>query len=307
MTDPVIIANGGAGGIGFAERRERGLVKAVRLGYEILRGGGSSLDAVTKSVMCLEDIPIFNAGRGSVMGLTGEIEMDASVMTSAMQYGAVAAIRNVRHPIRVARLVMEKTDHLLLCGAGAVRFARLMGIKFYDPVTRERRAAWQRAHARLDRIMKKSGAAALPASDYFPRLSEIAGFYGTVGVVALDKEDRIAVGTSTGGIKMHLPGRVGDTPQVGAGTYADRHGGASATGHGESIMLNLIAFRAVNWMSRGSAEAAGTKVIGHATRQGCRCGVIGIDRRGGILCTHNTGGMSWAYIKAGTLATFRRQ
>jgi beta-aspartyl-peptidase (threonine type) len=306
MTEPVIIADGGAGGLSFAERREQGLVKAIKIGYGILKNDGSALDAVTMSVMSMEDSRIFNAGTGSTLGLSGEVEMDASVMTSDLKFGAVAAIRNVRYPVKIARLVMEKTDHLLLCGEGALRFARLMGIKYCNAMTRERKAAWTRQRAKLDFTVKRKLPSAKGVSSYFTRLNEIAELYGTVGVVALDKSGRIAVGTSTGGISLHLPGRVGDTPMIGGGTYADEHGGASATGHGESIMRHLIAFRAVYAMRRNPAHTAGRRVIAYANKAGCRCGVVGLDAKGGILCVHNTGGMSWAYIKGGSLKTFRK-
>jgi beta-aspartyl-peptidase (threonine type) len=286
-----IIANGGAGGISFPERRDKGLRKAVRAGYEILKAGGSSLDAVVRAVALLEDDPIFNAGTGSVLGLTGEVEMDASLMTSEGGFGAVAALQSVRHPIEVARLVMEKTDHFLLAGEGALRFARLMGVKPCNPVTPERKALWRRSRKGLK-------------SKYFQKLEELSGYYGTVGVVALDWEGRLTTGTSTGGINLHLPGRVGDTPILGAGTYCDRNGGVSTTGHGEAIMKTFLALRAVQLLARHPARTAARKAIDYATRQGCRCGLVGIDKKGSILCLDNTKGMSWCYIKDGSLRSF---
>ncbi len=292
MSNLVIIANGGAGGINFPSRRARGLKKAVGIGYEILKNGGSSLEAVEKAIMVLEDTTIFNAGTGSVFGLTGEVEMDAAIMTSNGEFGAVAAIRNVRYPIQVARLVMEKTDHLLLCGEGATRFARLWGIKYYDPRTKEKRRWWQRARRSLQ-------------SNYFLRLKELAPLYETVGVVAMDKKGLIVAGTSTGGISMHLPGRVGDTPIIGAGTYANRNGGVSATGHGEAIMKILLAYRAVMLLARYPAPIAAKKAIEYATKNNCRAGLIGVDKRGEILCVNNTRAMSWCYIKDGSMRTFR--
>lgn len=289
--ESAIIANGGAGGLTYPGRRRRGLVSAVRAGYEMLRGGGSSLDAVERAVMMLEDAPVFNAGTGSCLNLEGRAEMDASIMTSDMRFGAVAAIERVRNPIRVARLVMEKTDHLLLGGPDAERFAVLMGIPEYDPVTAAARLTWKRRRRNL-------------ASKHFPKLGQLIDLYGTVGVVAIDRSGAIAVGTSTGGIHLRVPGRIGDTPVLGAGTYADRNGGVSATGHGEEIMRHLLAFRAVGLMARHSARDAGREIIAYATRRGCRCGLIGIDRRGGILCVNNTREMSWAFIRRGTLRTF---
>lgn len=291
MKNPVIIANGGAGGINFPFRRAQGLKKAVTIGYEILKEGGSSLEAVEQAVMILEDTTIFNAGTGSTLGLTGEVEMDASIMTSDGNLGAVAAIKNVRYPIKVARLVMEKTDHLLLCGDGAVRFSRLMGIKYYNPKTKEKERMYLRARQRLK-------------SSYFLRLKEMIELYETVGVVAMDMKGLITVGTSTGGISLHLPGRVGDTPVIGAGTYVNRYGGVSATGHGEMIMKTLLSFRAVELMKRYPAPIAGKKAIEFATKNNCRAGLIGINRRGEILCVNNTEAMSWCYIKDGNMKIF---
>ncbi|MEO0136097.1 MAG: isoaspartyl peptidase/L-asparaginase [candidate division WOR-3 bacterium] len=291
MKNLVIIANGGAGGINYPHRRAQGLKKAVSIGYEILKNGGSSLDAVERAIMVLEDTTIFNAGTGSTLGLTGEVEMDASIMTSLGNFGAVAAIKNVRYPIQVARLVMEKTDHLLLCGEGALRFARLCGIKYHNPKTKEKERMWLRAKKRLK-------------SEYFPKIYQLKELYETVGVVALDKNGMITVGTSTGGISLHLPGRVGDTPIIGAGTYANKFGGVSATGHGEMIMKTLLAFRTVNLMEKYSAPVAGKMAISYATRQKCRAGLIGIDRHGKILCINNTEAMSWCYIKDGIMKSF---
>jgi beta-aspartyl-peptidase (threonine type) len=291
MTNPVVIAHGGAGGLFFPQRRAWGLNQAVQRGYAILTGGGSSLDAVESAVCILEDVTIFNAGTGSTFGLTGEVEMDASIMTSKLEFGAVAAIKNVRNPIRVARLVMEKTDHMILGGEGAVRFARLLGIKYYDPKTREKRRMWQRVSRR-------------PASDYFPSLKKWSEYYGTVGVVAIDRQGLICVGTSTGGISLHLPGRIGDTPVIGGGTYCDRNGGVSTTGHGEQIMKLLLAFRAVQYMERYPAPVAGRMALDYATRAGCRCGIVGLDKKGKILCVQNTKGMSWSQIRNGVLRSF---
>ncbi len=286
-----IIAHGGAGGINYPARRKSGLVKAVHAGYDILKQGGSSLDAVTKATTILEDTTVFNAGTGSYLNLLGMVEMDASIMTSELKFGAVAAITEVKNPIKVARLVMERTDHLLLCGEGANKFARLMGFDSYNPETREKRRLWQRRRKRLK-------------NRYFPKLEELAGIYGTIGVVAIDKNGLISAANSTGGMNMNLPGRVGDTPIIGAGIYANKNGAVTATGHGEEIMRNLLCFRAVKLMARYPASLAGKKVIEYATRQGCRCGLIGINKTGAVLCVNNTKAMSWCYIKDGRLSSF---
>ena len=286
-----IIAHGGAGGINYPHRRKNGLVKAVKAGHEILRQGGSSLDAVETATIILEDTTVFNAGTGSYFNLVGDVEMDASVMTSELEFGAVGVIRDVKNPICVARMVMEKTDHLLLCGENAIKFARLMGLGYHSPKTREKELIWRR------KKLKRQ-------SNYFKRLIEFTDLYGTVGVVAIDQAGIIAVATSSGGINLRLPGRVGDTPVLGAGTYANRHGGASVTGHGEQIMRHLIALRAVTFMSKIPVKHAAKRTIDYATKLDCRCGIIGINKKGEILCINNTRAMSWCYIKDGRLYSF---
>lgn len=289
---PVIIAHGGAGGINHPNRRLQGLIKACSIGYGMLMQGSSSLDAVERAIMILEDISIFNAGRGSSFNLEGIPEMDASIMTSEMRFGAVAAITDVQYPIKVARMVMEKTDHLVLGGKHAVRFARIMGMPKFDCRTKEKKRIWQRMHKKL-------------RSAYFQKLADLAEYYGTVGVVAIDKNGSITAGTSSGGITMRLPGRIGDTPSPGAGTFTDKNGGVGATGHGEEILRHLLSFRAVQLMARYPAPTAGKKMIEYASTHKCRCGLIGIDKKGRIMCVNNTKAMSWCYIKHGRMHMFK--
>jgi beta-aspartyl-peptidase (threonine type) len=286
-----LIAHGGAGGISYARRRLRGLKKAVSEGYSILARGGSSLDAVERAAVILEDAPIFNAGTGSYLNLKGDVEMDASIMTGELKFGAVGVIRNVKNPITVARMVMEKTDHLLLCGDNAIKFARQMELPYYDPKTREKELIWQRRKNEHE-------------SRYFKKIWDFGDRFGTIGAVAIDMNGLISVATSSGGINLRMPGRVGDTPIIGAGTYADRNGGVSTTGHGEEIMRHLLAFRAVTLMSRSRASEAGRRALSHATKSGCQCGLVGIDKNTDILCLSNTKAMSWCYIKNGRMFTF---
>lgn len=290
--DIAIIVHGGAGGIAYPQRRRRGLERAARAGYEILRQGGSSLDAVERATMVLEDAPVFNAGTGSYLNLAGQVEMDAALMCGDLRFGAVGAIRDVKNPVHIARLVMERTDHLLLCGDNATRFARLMGARRHDPRTREKVRAWRRKKRRCE-------------SAHFVKFVDFIGRYGTVGAVAIDQGGLISAATSSGGINLKLPGRVGDTPVIGAGTYANRDGAVSATGHGEEIMRLLLAYRTVALMGRMDAARAGRIALSHATRAGCQCGIIGIDRRARILCRSNTRAMSWCSIKNGRMRRFR--
>lgn len=286
-----LIAHGGAGGISYARRRLRGLKKAVREGYDILSSGGSSLDAVERAAVILEDTPVFNAGTGSYLNLRGDVEMDASIMTGELKYGAVGVIRDVRNPIIIARLVMDKTDHLLLCGDYAIKFARHMGITYYDPKTKEKELIWLRRKRKRE-------------SRYFKKIWDYEKYFGTIGAVAIDANGLISVATSSGGINLRMPGRVGDTPIIGAGTYADKNGGVSTTGHGEEIMRQLLAYRAVTLMARYKAAEAGRRALSHATQSGCQCGLIGIDKNTAILCLSNTRAMSWCYIKNGRMHAF---
>jgi beta-aspartyl-peptidase (threonine type) len=286
-----IIAHGGAGGINYPHRRRTGLIKAVRTGYDILRHGGSSLDAVEKAAVILEDTTVFNAGTGSYLNLVGDVEMDASIMTGDLRFGAVGVIKYVKNPITVARMVMERTDHLLLCGENAIRFARLMGVEHYDPKTKEKERLWKRKKEKSE-------------SNYFKRIGQFTDLYGTIGVVAIDRRGLISVATSSGGINLRLPGRVGDTPIIGAGTYADRNAGISTTGHGEEIMRHLLAFRAANSMASLPAKEAGKRVLQHATRYGCKCGMIGISKKSEIVCLSNTKAMSWCYVKNDRMYSF---
>jgi beta-aspartyl-peptidase (threonine type) len=189
-------------------------------------------------------------------------------------------------------MVMEETDHLLLCGDNAVRFARLNGMRYYNPKTREKERIWHRKKQKRQ-------------SNYFKRVFDLDARYGTIGAVAIDKQGLISVATSSGGINLRLPGRVGDTPVIGAGTYADRNGGVSTTGHGEEIMRHLLAFRTVNAMVRLSAREAGKHALRHATKHGCKCGLIGISRKVDIVFTSNTKAMSWCYMKNGVMRSFR--
>jgi beta-aspartyl-peptidase (threonine type) len=241
--------------------------------------------------MLLEDIPVFNAGTGSYLNLEGEVEMDASIMTSDLRFGAVGVVRDIRNPISLARIVMEETDHLLLCGDNAIRFARIRGMRYHDPKTKEKERIWQRKKQKQQ-------------SNYFRKIFDLEGHYGTIGVVAIDRQGLISVATSSGGINLRLPGRVGDTPIIGAGTYADRNGGVSTTGHGEEIMRCLLAFRVVNAMSRKRASAAGKQAIQYATGHGCKCGMVGISRNLETIFLSNTKAMSWAYIKNGVMRSF---
>lgn len=202
---------------------------AAERGAQVLREGGSALDAVVEAVVLLEDDERLNAGTGARMNLEGEVEMDASLMTSDLRCGAVAALRDVKNPIRVAREVME-SPHVLLAGEGALRFARRRGIPPFDPAT-------PRARRILEDARRKLETGDVPR--WAPGWKEYASG-DTVGAVARDDADGMAAANSTGGTILKLPGRVGDTPLIGCGLYAGPRGGVTATGVGEEIVRRVL-------------------------------------------------------------------
>lgn len=302
-----LIVHGGCGVLPReAEAKAQGVEEAAAVGARVLEDGGSALDAVEAAVRRLEDLPVFNAGTGSVLNLYGHVEMDASVMTSRLECGAVAAVRNIQNPITLARAVMESTDHVLLTADGANHFATVLGMPAYDPVTADRRRRWREVREQLERNGPDAHSA--EELEHWTRLAHYLEQYltfeerrprSTVGAVARDDSGLLAAATSTGGIWFKLPGRVGDTPIIGAGTYASTAGAASATGHGEGIMKLCLTHRAVTYMESMSAQAACTRVVEEATRHGVECGVIAVDAAGGMGHAFNTAAMPNAQARRG--------
>jgi beta-aspartyl-peptidase (threonine type) len=296
---PIAIAiHGGAGIIDkgeFTPEREgemrAALEQAVRAGHEILAAGGSSLDAVTRVVTLLEDSPHFNAGRGSVFNAEGKNEMDASIMDGAnLQAGAVAGVHNVRNPILLARKVMTDSPHVMLMGAGAEAFAREQGIVFEDDAYFFNEYRWQQ--------LQKAKAGVETGATY---LSETPDhWFSTVGAVALDRSGNLAAATSTGGMTNKRWGRVGDSPIIGAGTYADNRSCAvSATGHGEYFIRATVAHDICARMQFGGAslaQAAEQVVKVQLTEMGGEGGIIAVDPAGNLSLTFNTSGMYRASI-----------
>jgi beta-aspartyl-peptidase (threonine type) len=287
---PVIVVHGGAGdrpALGpDADAAHAGCQAAARAGWAVLARGGSALDAVQVAVEALEDDERFNAGRGSCLTRAGTVEMDASIMDgAALRAGAVGAIAGVRHPVALARRLLDDGEHILLVGEGALAFAREKGVDLVAPsyhVTVTARAALMREMARR--------AAPAPAPP-----DPAAG--GTVGAVALDAAGHVAAATSTGGMIAKRPGRLGDSPLPGAGTYADDLGGAaSATGHGERIIEIAMTKLAVDQMRAGAsgAQAAGDAIATLKAHVGGRGGIIVVDRQGGVGADFNTPSMPWA-------------
>lgn len=280
-----IIVHGGAGKVRNKEAHRKGTRLAAEEGYKVLKERGSALDAAIAAVKVMEDDSAFNAGIGASLNLLGDVEMDASVMLGSGEFGSVAAIKEVIHPIEVARKVMEKTDHLLIAGEGATRLARLLNLEEPNPPTQE-------MQRRLLSLKNKG------KSPYLKRMKYLQSLYetGTVGACALDGYGKIAVATSTGGILGKLPGRVGDSAIIGAGTYATKWGAVSATGYGEGIIKLCVARRIVEIMDKKKPGVAIKELIEEGSRRNIHFGAIGIDKYGNVGFGYNTESMSYAYI-----------
>jgi beta-aspartyl-peptidase (threonine type) len=269
------------------------LTIALRTGYAILARGGTSLDAVEATIRVMEDSPLFNAGKGAVFTAEGTNELDASIMDGrTLAAGAVAALQRVKNPISLARLVMEKSPHVMMVGSGAEEFAKSQGVKLVSPHyfwTERRWRAYEAAKARLD-----SGRTTLAPGD--------GGKFGTVGAVALDKAGNLAAGTSTGGTSMKRFGRVGDSPIIGAGTYANNLSCAvSGTGDGEFFIRNNVASdicARVRYSGVSINQAASDVVMKELVAQRGEGGVIVMDRRGNIATPFNSAGMYRGWVTA---------
>jgi len=296
---PIAIAiHGGSGTIrknDFTETREKEiremLRKAVTAGHQVLVDGGTSLDAVTLAVTMLEDSPHFNAGKGAVFNAEGKNEMDASIMNGKdLSAGAVAAVHNIRNPILAARAVMADSPHVMLMGEGAEIFARDHGIRFEDDAYFFTDYRWQQLQA----IQSSADPEAQLLSEVPDR------WHSTVGAVALDSAGNIAAATSTGGMTNKRWGRVGDSPIIGAGTYADNRSCAvSATGHGEYFIRATAArdiCSRVQYLGLSLSEAADAVVNGQLKEMGGEGGAIAIDPKGNISLTFNTSGMYRASV-----------
>jgi L-asparaginase / beta-aspartyl-peptidase len=275
------------------------LEHALRVGYEILERGGTGLDAVTAAVIELEDSPLFNAGRGAVFNAAGKHELDAAVMDGAeLRAGAVAAVRRVKNPVLAARAVMERTPHVMLIGAAADAFARKTGLAMVSPdyySTPQRLAALKRAQA-----LEQDRRAEMTEADR----------HGTVGAVALDRMGNLAAATSTGGFTNKLPGRVGDSPVIGAGTYADNRACAvSGTGDGEYFIRCALAYDVTARMRYlgEPLDTAAQGALDAVVRLRGSGGLVAVDAHGNITMPFSTEGMYRGSVKDGefSVAIFR--
>ena len=255
---------------------EDGLKRALDEGFAILESGGTSLDAVEAAVVILEDDVTFNAGKGSVYTAEEKQEMDASIMTGELQNaGAVASVSTIKNPIKLARYVMEKTEHVLIIGQGAEKVAIKGGIEVVDP-------SYFYSKEKLDRVRRQKTKDEL----------------STVGAVAIDKDGNISAATSTGGRSNKLPGRVGDSPIIGAGTWAQNNlCGVSGTGHGEYFMRFNVAREIcarIDYLGL-TADQASNQVINELSEMGIEGGVIVMDKEGSASMIFNTDGMARGY------------
>lgn len=297
MNHIALAVHGGAGTIersSMTPEREKeyraGIENALRAGAKILSGGGSALDATEAAVRVLEDDPHFNAGKGAVFTSAGTNEMDAAIMDGRSQSaGAVAGVQHVRNPILLARAVMEKSKHVLMIGAGAEEFARRTGIELVD-------AKYFFTERRWDELKKKQAS----EKSGEKHVSD-AGHHGTVGAVARDKDGNLAAATSTGGTTNKLPGRVGDSPIIGAGTYANNASCAvSCTGDGEYFIRAAVAHEiSALMLDRGmSLREASETALENARKLGGEGGLIAVDKSGEIALPFNTRGMYRGYLAA---------
>ena len=292
-----LVIHGGAGTIlksKMSTEKERAyrnaLQSALERGYKILESGGSSLDAVEQVINLLEDDSLFNAGKGAVFTAEGTNELDASIMDGkTLNAGAVAGVKHIKNPISLARLVMEKSPHVMLAQDGAEAFAKRQGIPLVDEDYFYTQRRWESLQRRIEREKEKQD-------------SENDS-HGTVGCVALDKDGNLAAGTSTGGMTYKRFGRIGDSPVIGAGTYANNKTCAvSATGHGEYFIRNVVTHDISAMMAYKdiSLEEAANKVIMEKLVElGGSGGVIAMDARGNIAMPFTTDGMYRGYYVAG--------
>ncbi len=303
MNKIAIAIHGGAGTIlksemtpALEKEYRNGLQNALQKGWEILQKKGSALDAVGAAVVVLENFPLFNAGKGSVFTHEGKNEMDAAIMDGKkLKAGAVAFVQNVKNPIILARLVMDKTEHCLLAGEGANEFAREMKVKFET----DEYFFTEHRYRQLFKAIEAGRIQLDHSSESQNR--DLKSKIGTVGAVACDFRGNLASATSTGGMTNKKFGRIGDTPIIGAGTYAENSTCAvSCTGHGEFFMLGVTAFDVAARMKyKGlSLESAANETVERLTEIGGEGGFIAVDRLGNVVLPFNSEGMYRGFVTA---------
>lgn len=297
----IMVIHGGAGTIlksQMTPERELAyktkLTEALQAGYTVLRSGKSSLDAVETAVRIMEDSPLFNAGKGAVFTHDGTIELDAAIMDGAtLRAGSIAGVTTIKNPITAARAVMEKSEHVMMVGKGAEKFAAETGSEIVDPSYFKTQARWEALQRALKEDSIKAVQKKRSASALLGTINKDFKF-GTVGAVALDKEGRLAAATSTGGMTNKKYGRVGDAPLIGVGTYANEQVGVSCTGWGEYFIRNVVAHDLAALMAyKGlTVKTAGDEIIyKKVPNLGGDGGLIALDNNGNVTMPFNTEGM----------------
>ncbi len=304
-----LVIHGGAGTITRANMtpekekayREK-LNEALQVGYGVLKKGGTSMDAVEATIHVMENSPLFNAGKGAVFTNEGKNEMDAAMMDGkTLQAGSVASVTTIKNPISAARAVMEKSEHVMMIGDGAEKFAKMNGVEIVDP-------SYFYTETRFNQLQKIKGEEKTQldhdgGTSSSENIFTEGNKFGTVGCVALDAYGNLAAGTSTGGMTNKRYGRVGDAPIIGAGTYADNSTCAvSATGHGEYFIRNVVAHDIAALMAykgwpvqKAAEEVVMKKLVG----RGGEGGVIALDKNGNVAMPFNSAGMYRGFMKNG--------
>ncbi len=301
-SSPIALAvHGGAWDIpdDLLERHRQGVLSAVKAGWAVLTRGGNAVDAVERCIVSMENDDVFDAGRGSILNSAGEIELDASIMNGrTLEAGAVAAVQMVKNPITLARAIMEQGDNVLLVGMGAVRFAREHGVELCgidDLITRREIDRWRLAQAKAKPV-------------HVGRSRKSRALSDTVGAVALDKAGTIVSGTSTGGTPNKHPGRVGDSPLIGCGTYAHNHsGGVSTSGNGEAMIRVVMAKTVVDLMERNGHDPEAAARDGLALlqkRTSARGGIVAVSPEGNVGIAFTTSRMARGYMYSGLKTPF---
>jgi len=297
---PVIVVHGGAGRW-RPERSQAGLEgvkKAAKTGFDVLKRGGSAVDSVMEAVAIMEDEGAFNAGYGSSLNIEKHVEMEASIMDGkTLQAGAVGLLKEIKNPVRLAKIIMDRTDHILVVGEGAEKLAEIFNLERREPTTQLRVKYYEQQKTAL-----------IEGKFELPRLMSLIKNHPelftleTVGAVALDKDGNVAAATSTGGFPLKLPGRIGDSPLIGCGTYADNQAGAcSATGVGEVAIRLVLAKTVCSYIEMGkTAQEAVELAIGLVNQRLAATynsmGLIAVDVHGQIGAAHNSPNMCWTYI-----------
>ena len=296
MNKYAIAIHGGAGTIlksTMTPEKEKayldGLKNAIEAGETILKNGGSSLDAVEKAIRSLEDNPLFNAGKGAVFSNSGKNEMDASIMNGEdLSAGAVAGISNIKNPISLAKGIMQKSEHVFLAGNGAIEFAKTIDSEFEED-------AYFFEQMRFDQLKQAKQSDGVFLDHTTDKFENGEKKFGTVGAVALDIHGNLAAGTSTGGMTNKKFGRVGDSPIIGAGTYANNETCAiSCTGHGEFFIRSVVAYDIsclMEYKGLSLKEACDFVVMDKLVKIGGEGGLIAIDKNGNIEMPFNSEGM----------------